>query len=451
MYKLDSVEKVTPELVNKLVEKYVAEEVPRLERLEKYYLAEGDIKDRTMKDTSKPNNKYANSFASFITDTMQGYFLGKPIGYTSQDKDMIEKVSSIYKRIHEHAHNADVGKSMSIKGVAYELIYMNGSEIELTELSANECFLIYDTTVQENVIAGVRFFYIDDYLADKSVLKVEVYTEDRIIYYEEAEDGLTEENEEEHYFKAVPIIEYANNKEKTGDYEKVIDLINAYDLAVSDTANNLEYFADAYLVLKGVDLESEDGEEEDGLSSMKEKRVLLLDEKGEADWLTKGTSDLEVESYKDRLKEDIHLFSHVPSIGGSDFGSATSGESLKYKLVTLENIISIKERYFRESIETRTELMTTMLNTKGGQFNSDEAIITFNRNLPTNFAQLIDGLHKIEPFISKTTLLTQLPFISDVEEEMRRIEKEGASGMYSNVFPEDNEHEHEEDRDIERV
>lgn len=438
VYKVNKVEDITPELVKKLVDKYTSEEVPRLERLERYYLAEGDIKERQMKDRSKPNNKYANSFGSFITDTMQGYFLGKPIGYTSQDKEYIDRISTIYKQVHEHAHNADIGKSMSIKGVAYELLFMNDSEVDIAEISANECFLIYDTTVNRNVLAGVRFYYEEDYITEESVLKVEVYTDEKIIQYSDKEGTLEEVDEQNHFFKAVPIIEYANNKERTGDYEKVIDLINAYDLAVSDTANNLEYFADAYLVLKGVDLESdEDDESGDGLDSMKEKRVLLLDKEGTANWLTKGTSDLEVESYKDRLKEDIHLFSHVPSISGSDFGSATSGESLKYKLVTLENIISIKERYFREALENRIDLITTILNTKGGAYSSDDVVITFNRNLPTNFAQLIDGLNKIEPFISKTTLLSQVPFVTDVEEEMRRIQEEETSGMYSSVLPEE--------------
>jgi len=436
-YKVNKVEDITPELVKKLIDKYIAEEVPRLERLVRYYLAQGDIKDRQMKDKSKPNNKYANSYGSFITDTMQGYFLGKPIGYTSDDKDFVDRISTIYNEVHEHAHNADIGKSMSIKGIAYELLFMNGSDVDMAEISANECFLIYDTTVNQNVLAGVRFYYEEDYLTEESILKVEVYTDEEIIHYTGVSEGLREEDRDSHSFKAVPIIKYANNKEETGDYEKVIDLINAYDLAVSDTANNLEYFADAYLVLKGVDLESDDDDSGDGLDNMKEKRVLLLDKEGTADWLTKGTSDLEVESYKDRLKEDIHLFSHVPSISGADFGSATSGESLKYKLVTLENIISIKERYFRHALENRLDLITTILNIKGGNYDSDDMVITFNRNLPTNFAQLIDGLSKIEPFISRTTLLSQIPFVSDVEKEMQRLAKEETSGMYTSVLSEE--------------
>jgi hypothetical protein len=38
-----------------------------------------------MKDKAKPNNKIANAYASYITDTLVGYFIGEPISYTSND------------------------------------------------------------------------------------------------------------------------------------------------------------------------------------------------------------------------------------------------------------------------------------------------------------------------------------------------------------------------------
>src|SRR5699024_5553060 len=237
-------------------------------------------------------------------DTMQGYFLGKPIGYTSQDKDLINGVSKEFKRISEHAHNVKIGKAMSIKGVAYELLYMDGPDVALSEISANGAFLIYESTVSSKVLSGVRLYYEEDYVTEEQTLMVEVYTEDEIRYYKEIEGSLAETEEAEvHHFGRVPLIQYADNEELIGDLKKVIDLIDAYDLAVSDTANNLEYFADAYLVLKGVDLEQDEDGEEVALDNMKENRILLLDKEGMAEWLTKGTSDLEVEQYKDRLKE----------------------------------------------------------------------------------------------------------------------------------------------------
>ena len=46
-----------------------------------------------------------------------------------------------------------------------------------------------------------------------------------------------------HNFGKVPIIRYLNNDDSTGSFEKVLTLIDAYDLTVSDTLNNISYFA----------------------------------------------------------------------------------------------------------------------------------------------------------------------------------------------------------------
>lgn len=40
-----------------------------------------------MTDRTKPNNKASNAYASYITDTLVGYFVGEPITYNSNDKD----------------------------------------------------------------------------------------------------------------------------------------------------------------------------------------------------------------------------------------------------------------------------------------------------------------------------------------------------------------------------
>ena len=49
-----------------------------------------------MKDASKPNNKIANAYASYITDTQVGYFIGEPISYTSNDDTLLYGCESKY-------------------------------------------------------------------------------------------------------------------------------------------------------------------------------------------------------------------------------------------------------------------------------------------------------------------------------------------------------------------
>ena len=46
--------------------------------------------------------------------------------------------------------------------------------------------------------------------------------------------------------------EYWNNARETGDFERVLPLIDAYDILQSDRVNDKQQFADALLVLTGV-------------------------------------------------------------------------------------------------------------------------------------------------------------------------------------------------------
>jgi SPP1 family phage portal protein len=66
----------------------------------------------------------------------------------------------------------------------------------------------------------------------------------------------------------VPVIEYINNDERQGIFEPVIPMINAFNKALSEKANDVDYFADAYLSILGVKLD------EKGLNKIRDNRII---------------------------------------------------------------------------------------------------------------------------------------------------------------------------------
>ena len=72
MIKLNSDVALTNEIVKKLIDNHKQYEMPRLQKLEDYYLAKNEILKRQMVDTTKPNNRIANPYANYITDTLTG-------------------------------------------------------------------------------------------------------------------------------------------------------------------------------------------------------------------------------------------------------------------------------------------------------------------------------------------------------------------------------------------
>ena len=93
--------------------------------------------------------------------------------------------------------------------------------------------------LNKNPLVCVRFYDVFDYITEESVTHVEVYSASLIQFFKVVDEALVLIEEREHYFKEVPVNFYQNNDELMGDFERAIDLIDAYDKAVSDTSNNL--------------------------------------------------------------------------------------------------------------------------------------------------------------------------------------------------------------------
>lgn len=438
-YRVDSLEDITQELVLALIERYQENEVERLEILESYYEGRTAIHDRTMKDADTPNNKLAAPHATYIVDTTQGYFLGKPISYTSltntpEDVEFVALLQGILDNNDESAHNTKVMKEAAITGVGYELVYLGDDEdksIKIDELDPKETFVIWDNSIDSHMLAAVRFYTNYDYITDTETMSVEVYGPNMIKSFDVADDESSEVTEIPHNFGEVPVVMYNNNDENTGDFEKVKDLIDGYDQALSDTANNIEYFADSYLHLAGLKADPED------VATMKDNRVLVSEEGGSVEWVTKSTANQELEEHKERLKEDIHMLSHVPRLDDSAFGTSTSGDSLRYKMLGIENLVSIKERLMKKALQKRIRLIVNMLSVKGSHYDANKVAIKFTRNLPTNTAQIVDSVTKLNSLglISDETLLSMIPDIEDPAKELEKTREKQAE-LYNNYLPE---------------
>src|SRR5699024_1608532 len=111
-------------------------------------------------------------------------------------------------------------------------------------------FVVYDDTVECKPIAGVR--YIRNQFQNDTT-KVYVYTDSRIVVYDldDAFNLTLADDRQTHSFNGVPIIEYENNKFRQGDFEDVLNLIDLYDSAESDTANYMQDLNDAMLKITG--------------------------------------------------------------------------------------------------------------------------------------------------------------------------------------------------------
>ena len=421
MIKLNSDVALTNDIVKKIIDNHKQYEMPRLQKLEDYYLAKNEILKRQMVDSTKPNNRIANPYANYITDTLTGYFMGEPITYSAIDNSIVEELNLIFEYNDEADGNVELARSCSIFGVGYEMLYVDiDGNIRFKRLDAKECIPVYDDTIENELLYFVRYYLDKDIATDKEFMWIEVIDKEKTMRYKATNTGSNMELIEEisHYFNMVPIAIYKNNEEEVGDFENVISLIDAYDKLESDSLNDFEYFCDAYLALIGFTADADD------VAQMKENRVLLLDKDTDAKWLIKDEQDSTVENLKTRIDKDIHKFSKCPNLADENFASNASGVAIKYKMVGTENLIAVKERKFKRGLQRRLELISIVQNIKLNQFDWRAVDIIFTRNLPTNDTEIASMVNTLSNIVSTETLLAQIPFVEDIQAEMERLEKE---------------------------
>lgn len=165
--------------------------------------------------------------------------------------------------------------------------------------------------------------------------------------------------------------------------------------------------------------------EPEDIAKMKQQRVLLMDNDSKAEWLVKKGDSQGVETTKERIERDIHKFSKTPNSNDKNFGGNTSGVAMKYKLLGTENIASIKERKFKKGLQRRLELISNILKTLSRpSFDWLGVDITFTRNIPINEDDVSAMVKNLNGIVSKQTLVAQLPFVEDPEQEMKQLNDE---------------------------
>ena len=417
--------------VQKLIDLHKLD-ISHYQNLLNMYDTNNSIRNRVKHDMTAPNNKIAHSYANYIVTTSVGYFMGKNIGYVFPNDSYKEIFDDVYKYNDEAAVNMQLATDCSIFGQAVEMLFMDeNSQIRFAPVDITEIIVIRNPDVMGDIHTVIRHWDEEDIIEDKLVTYVEVFYEDRIERYSYCGSVYTQEPEiEQHPFNDVPFVVYDNNSSKMGDFEPVIDLINAYDQAQSDTANDFESFTDCYLVVKGATLDEEIAQK------LKELKVFNFpDAEGDVSFVTKNLNDAATESYKNRLDNDIHKFSFVPNMSDESFASNASGVAMQYKLAGLNYKTSVKEALFKKGLLRRIELISNIINIASNEVINivKDVKIRFERNTIDNVTETVDMVNKLTNIISKETVLDLLQSIIDPALEKERLEIENQQNINTEV------------------
>lgn len=418
MFNLNRDTELSNELLQKILNKFMTTERPKLQLWENYYRGKHAILNKSYSDASKECNHIITNYCKIITDTYSGYICGKPISYFSND-DIID-IQDTLNYNDSAAQDMAMITNALIYGVAYELQWVDKyAQVRYCQVNPLNCFAIFDNTLDCELLYFVRWYKVNSIDETDSTYIVEVYDNNSVRRYKSFGMGGALEfiDEEAHYFGDVPVSVFYLNENEENIFNSVITLNDAYNELQSSEIDDFNAWVDAYLTFTGVNAETDD------ISAMKENRVLILPEGAEASWLTKNANDTQIVNILENIKKNIFKVTACPDMADETF-LAQSGTALAYKLVGFENVASGIVARFIKALQRRIELICNVLNLKASDATWRDININFVRNLPINLTETVNLVNSLKGVVSDATLLAQLPFIKDISAELEAIKKQ---------------------------
>ena len=413
-------EPITVEVVTKFMEKHKLE-VARYEYLKNMYLGIMAIDDEPAKDSWKPDNRLAVNFTKYIVDTFTGYFNGIPVKKSHPDKEILTKLQEFDNLNDMEDEESELAKMACIYGRAFELLYQDeDTQTNVVYNSPENMFMVYDDTVKQEPLFAVRYGVDED-----KKLQGEVYTLLETIKISGENDEISFGEGTYNPYPDLPVVEFYFNEERMSIFESVISLVKAFNKAISEKANDVDYFSDQYLTFLGAAVEEED------LKNIRSNRVINYYADGESKnvdvkFLEKPDSDSQTENLLDRLTKLIFQTTMVANISDESFGSS-SGVSLAYKLQAMSNLALSFQRKFQSSLNGRYKLFCELSTNVSNKDAWKDIEYTFTRNEPKDIKEQAETANILKGITSEETALSVISVIPDVQAEMEKIKKEEAS------------------------
>lgn len=450
----------------KFIRHHVDHQVHRIKVLQDYYLGETDIKKWPgSRNPENAHNQVATGFARYITNIRVGYFMGNDIQFKvtpeeDNQKSLADTIDEQIKQFNQDSNESYIDemieKDLSVCGRAYDLVYVNENEntLNLAKVDPTTAFVVYDDSIKAKPLFAVRYYetgVLDDNLQEQ----YEIYTDSSLFKYH-SNGGLPETNSPEQavvfddseplFFGRVPLTEYKNNDERTGDWEPELDQMDALDKALSTMANFQEDFNDAAMVITGkfanmsdpkyqLDKNGNPVVNKDGSKVVLEPAHPLINPhnrmfylkpyvtkagiNGERSvvnptlqYITKQYDSAGWSTYINFLINEIHKYTNTPNVNDPNFASNASGVAMSYKLWGSDQERKIQESLYKRGLHARLSACLTYwdkLNVIPGtnDINTLVSMIEpdFTPNLPKNddaTAQLIQQLVNTGKFSDET-------------------------------------------------
>ena len=430
----------------------------RLEQLdgERYYHGDHDIlqKKRTVlgengelqEVDNLPNNRKVDNQYAKMVDQKKNYLLGQPISFDCDDKAYSEALKKVFNKRFQKTLK-DLGEDCLNGGIAWLCPYYSDNELKFKKFPAYEILPFWKDTAHTELNMAVRLYLQEKPNAVNEhdvIMKVEIFTKSGIDYYTFENNRLIPDVKKSHenYFtvttgnsergynwERIPLIAFKYNSKEIPLIKKCKSLQDAINDIISTFKNNMEEDArNTILVLENYDGQNL-GEFRKNLAQYGAVKVRSGDgARGDVRTLTVEVNSANYESILKVFKKAL-----IENCKGYDFSELrTGGSPNQMNIKSIYSDIDLDandmETEFQSSFEDLLWFVNKHLNNSQAVEEKDVEII-FNRDGVVNETEIMQMLVSAGVKISNRTLLTQVPFIDDVEDELKEVKKQQEEEM----------------------
>lgn len=440
-----------PENVPMTLAQIVSEEVREFKKspqyammleAEWYYRNRSDVQNKTVDLTGRSNTKIEHPILKKLVDQKANYLLAKPFAVVSESEAYSKALSEVFDNAFRKKIKS-LGAAAVKSGVAFIQPYFDDNGLKFMRMPSTEIIPLWKDAEHSELDAFIRVYEQIVYVGKRktTIEHAEFWFPGGVKYF--VRDGGNSSSDfsidkergnegndwtEPHFligntpynFDKPPIAWLKYNEDEIPLFYYLKDLIDDVNWQASITADVLRDVAKFIFIIKNYG----GANTEEFIKDLREALAIKVDADGGVDKLAADLNIDAVMSFLDKNRRDLFDFGNGVDTKDPDLGNA-SGTAINFRYMDLDNDCKALAAELQDTFQQLKLFIDVYLQASGkGDFTGDDFSIEFNADMPVNEAEIITSIMASRGLVSDRTLLAQHPYVDNVDEEEKQIEKE---------------------------
>lgn len=397
--------------------------------LQEYEKGVQPILNRVKEVRPEINFQIVENHAAEITAFKVGYVFGSPITFVQRASNDItghkgavddKKIAILNEMMFEEgkaSQDQALGKDLAVTGVGYRIVLpkkvkVGISTFDMLRLNPQTTFVVKFNDIYKRTAIGASYVVLED-----NTINLGAYTDKWYFEMKGDQNGSFKVvSVQPNRMGIIPIIEYRNDNERMGCFERVISLLDALNVATSDRVNGLAQFIQAILWMNNCEVDSAQMEQ------LKDKLGLLTKSEpgnpASVQYLTATLDQAQTQTLIDSMYEQVLQIAGVPGREQSTGGNTGQAIMLSNGWQIAEQHARSLEQIFtdseREMLKVVLKITTLVDSTEMADLKLSDIDVKFSRNRTDSLLVKTQGLmNQLQAGIHPLVAITNCGLYSD--------------------------------------